>query len=59
MRNIKEYPITREEIIACLEDVISSLIYGLKSGSSPIGDMRPLLLRKAIDIIQTGTFDPN
>jgi len=44
MRNTEEYPITTEEIVERLDDVIASLNYGLKMSSSPIGDMRPLLL---------------
>lgn len=51
MRNTLEYPITKEEIVECLDDVIASLLYGTSSSSSPIGDMRPLLLAKAKEIV--------
>ncbi len=56
MRNTKEYPITRDEIVICLRDL--SLELTNDRPMELIGDMRPLLLQKAIDIIQTGTFDP-
>ncbi len=51
MRNLLEYPITKQEIVDCLDDIIASLNYGNKNAESPIGDMRPLLLAKAKEII--------
>lgn len=56
MRNTVEYPITKDEIVDCLREFITECVQG-KTGL--IGDIRPILLQKAIDIIQTGTFDPS
>ena len=43
MRNLLEYPITRDEVIECLTKLRESI---LEEGC--IGDMRPLLLTVAI-----------
>lgn len=43
MRNTLEYPITDEEIVACLEKIMNEI-----SQERACGDMRPLLLSKAI-----------
>lgn len=47
MRNLEEHPITYEEIILCLERLSLDL-----SQEERIGDMRPLLLQKAAEIIR-------
>lgn len=49
MRNLHQYPITFEEIIKCLEDLEKSL----NPGPDPrIGDMQPLLVKAAINILR-------
>lgn len=48
MRNLAEFPITTEEIIACLEDVAKDLSY---ERTQLVGDLRPELLKRAIDIV--------
>lgn len=55
MRNTIEHPITKQEIVECLQELIYDIHYDQPSS---VGDMRPLLLQKAIDIILTGRFDP-
>ncbi len=57
MRNIREYPITKDEIVECLKTMVADLKQ-LNEDQMACGDMRPLLLQKAIDIILTGKFDP-
>ena len=52
MRNLKEFPIEKEEILACLTSLIEEMAYE-KTGL--IGDMRPLLLAKAYEIVQQHT----
>jgi hypothetical protein len=46
MRNIAEYPVTKEEIASCLVDLSDSF---LEDGK--IGDMRPYLLGIAAQIV--------
>lgn len=53
MRNTVEYPITKEEIAECLRGL--SILF---QREGRIGDMRPLLLEKARDLVLTGKFDP-
>ena len=48
MRNLKEYPITLDEVIECLEQFYKEVD---PEKTRACGDMRPLLLRKAIEIL--------
>jgi len=52
MRNTVEYPITKEEIIACLDEFAEQVD---RANSHLCGDMRPLLLAKAKEIILNAT----
>lgn len=47
MRNLIEYPVTHDEIIQCLEERKRVVM-----ASNCLGDMRPLLLEAAIDIVK-------
>lgn len=49
MRNLEEYPITNDEIIACLDTLIAEHSYPNKLS---VGDMTPILLAKAKEIIK-------
>lgn len=55
MRNLLEYPITLQEVIDLLERLETDAI---KEGEEKLlcGDMRPLLLRKAIQVIERERF---
>lgn len=55
MRNTVEYPITKEEIAEYLKFLAEEIGY---DNTGRIGDMGPLLLEKARDIVLTGKFDP-
>ena len=44
MRNLMEHPITHEEMVSCLHDLSMQL-----AKEEALGDMRPLLLRKAAE----------
>lgn len=46
MRNLPQYPVTTAEIEECLRDLAAEL-----SAEGGIGDMRPILLTKAAQII--------
>lgn len=46
MRNLDQYPITKSEIVDCMNKMISECDPDL------IGDMRPLLLGRAVEIIE-------
>ena len=50
MRNLAEYPITRQEIVECLEQIKTDL-QRLNEEQLACGDMRPLLLDRTIKII--------
>lgn len=50
MRNTVEYPITLSEVIECLRQFQDSCDPDL------IGDMRPLLLKRAIQIVERERF---
>ncbi len=50
MRNLKEYPVTKDEIVALLEDYQA---LALRRGG--IGDMRPTLLSEAIKHVRGST----
>lgn len=61
-----EYPITVEEMVRTIEEMATALSYPDGAGIRPggIGDMRPLILRRAADIVraaghfaETGTND--
>jgi len=47
MRNLKEFPITKDEIIDCLRQLQEDIIK-----EDLVGDMRPILLEEAMDIIK-------
>lgn len=49
MRNTHEYPVTLDEIVDCLQRLHNDIIH---EHPDLIGDMRPLLLRKAISLIK-------
>lgn len=56
MRNTEKYPITTQEIVSCLLELSDEL-----ANQRPlrIGDMRPLLLQKAAEIVaQAGPPPP-
>lgn len=49
MRDLARYPITRQEVLACLADFargVDPAVTGL------VGDMRPVLLAKAAELIE-------
>jgi hypothetical protein len=48
MRNLLEYPITKEEIVECLAELARTF-----DNLELCGDMRPLLLKRAIKIIKS------
>jgi hypothetical protein len=54
MRDTVRYPVTKDEILECLDNMLNDLSY-TKTGL--VGDMRPLLISKAKDIILMGKFD--
>jgi hypothetical protein len=54
MRNLVEYPITHEEIMECLARLSEVLSYD-KTGL--VGDMRPLLLDRATEIVRKDWMD--
>jgi hypothetical protein len=47
MRNLMEYPITTDEIISCLRELVDAL-----NAKARIGDMQPILLYLAANIIE-------
>lgn len=47
MRNLKEYPLTTEECIAVLTGMKEAMLQ-----QELIGDMRPLVLQKAIELFE-------
>jgi hypothetical protein len=49
MRNLMEYPITKEEIIGYLTELFEDVD---PEKTRLVGDMRPSLLREAIEIIK-------
>lgn len=57
MRNTVEFPITKEEIVECLDTLIANMLYLPNGEEVSFGDMRPLLLAKAKEIILTGKFN--
>ena len=57
MRNLAEYPITREEIVECLEQ-IGAEIQRMNEEQLACGDMRPLLLDRAIRMVKAYTSPP-
>ena len=54
MRDLEKYPITTDEIIQCLQRLMDDVSYE-KTGL--VGDMRPLLLANAIQIIMEADAD--
>lgn len=46
MRNLEEYPITMDEIVKCLIETAKAY-----EAEERIGDMKPILLTKAAEII--------
>jgi len=54
MRDLEQYPITTDEIIQCLKELMNDVAYE-KTGLT--GDMRPLLLANAIKIITEADAD--
>jgi hypothetical protein len=59
MRNTVEYPITVDEIIRCLDGLITAHQYDAERNNNRVGDMTPLLLTKAKELILFGKFDPH
>lgn len=55
MRNTVEYPVTKKEIIECLYRMANDL----DDGRFSCGDMRPLLLRHALEIVESSDFNEN
>lgn len=55
MRNLVEHPITDQEIIDCLTAIREALII-LNSEKGEAGDLRPLLVQKAIDRVRKYPF---
>ena len=51
MRNLKQYPLTLQEITKCLEDLAQRI-----SDEGFIGDIRPLCLRTAPQIVTRSAF---
>ena len=46
MRNLVEFPVTKEEVVSCLLDMANDLV-NVDPENVLIGDMRPLILRIA------------
>jgi hypothetical protein len=53
MRNEIEFPITLDEVIECLERLERD---SLESGPVAYGDMTPILLRAAIQVVKRERF---
>lgn len=51
MRNLMEYPITTDEIVECLDTLIAGMLHLPNGEDVSFGDMRPLLLAKAKEIV--------
>lgn len=51
MRNLVEYPITTDEIVECLDTLIAGMLHLPNGEDVSFGDMRPLLLAKAKEIV--------
>jgi hypothetical protein len=49
MRNLIEYPITKDEIIKCLKEILADVE---KKEEESAGSMHPLLLETAIELIR-------
>lgn len=47
MRNLQQYPITKVEIVECLQELRQNC-----TSDGVMGDMTPAVLNKAIEIIQ-------
>jgi hypothetical protein len=54
MRNLQKYPITKIEIVECLNDFYSEI---RPDKTMLVGDMRPLLISMAIEIIENAEID--
>lgn len=54
MRNIVEHPITIKEIVDCLDEIAKDIRWQ-NEDQFVCGDMRPLLLAKAKEIILNAT----
>lgn len=50
MRNLLQYPVTKQEIIDCLTELSNTV--GKTDQGIACGDMRPTLLQEAIKIIE-------
>ena len=48
MRNLIQYPVTKEEIIGCLKEFVKEVD---PETTGLYGDMRPILLAEAVDIV--------
>lgn len=58
MRNTLVYPVTKQEIIDCLDRIFSELAY--EDEKEPrCGDMRQWLLAEAIDIVKSSNYNEN
>ena len=51
MRNLLEYPITKEEVLNALEDSIKAILADYETKGLPCGDIRPTALQEAIDFL--------
>lgn len=49
MRDTIRYPITKDEIVLCLESFLKQIDH---ADTELVGDMRPILLLSAIDIVR-------
>lgn len=54
MRNIVEYPITKDEMIAGLEELLAKEL-----ASPAIGSLRPVILSYVIDALKNGHYMPS
>jgi hypothetical protein len=52
MRDIHTYPITKTEIINCLNDLAKEI-----GEENAVGNMRPMLLRAAASIVEKQEFE--
>lgn len=55
MRNLAQYPITTDEVIAYLAQLLEEVL----TGELACGDMRPLLLIEAIKLLQGQKESPD
>lgn len=54
MRNLRQYPITKQEILECLSTLAQDMLKEKR-----VGDMRPSLLQEASKIVEEAKYEPN